>query len=259
MAEYDRYYEFYDLLYGQDQHDVPFYLEVARATGGPVCELACGTGRILIPLARAGLDVTGLDVCQPMIDRLHAKLGKEPAEVRGHVETVCADMRTHRFDRRFRLVFCAFNSFLHLKTTEDQLACLRSVRDYLAPDGRLVLNVFAPRYDYLVQERQFQTNSQPDPETGRPLVVVHVSERDWQDQAINVHMHVDRTTDDGTVRRMSADFSLCWIFNREMHLLLRLAGFEVEAVYGGYDRRPYDYVSGTQLFVARKATAEGPN
>lgn len=252
MNEYDRYSEFYDLLWGEDRHDIPFYLELAREAGGPVCELACGTGRILLPLARAGFDVTGIDVCRPMLDRLEAKLAQEPPEVRRRVRTACADIRTHRFEQQFKLVFCAFNSFLHLKTTEDQLACLRSVREYLADDGRLVLNVFAPRYDYLAQQTQVQTDSQADPETGRPMVVVHVNERDWKEQTIKVHQYIDRIAADGTVRRMTADFSLCWIFNRELHLLLRLAGYEVESVYGGYDRRPYDYASGVQLFAARK-------
>jgi hypothetical protein len=64
--------------------------------------------------------------------------------------------------------------------------------------------------------------------------------------------YVDRIADDGTVRRYPASFTLCWIHHREMHLLLRYAGYEVVNVYGGYDKRPYDYVSGIQLFVAKK-------
>ncbi len=252
MSEYDGYSVYYDLLWGDKQGDVPFYLELAKETGGPVCELACGTGRALLPLARAGFEVTGIDMSQMMLDKLQAKLDKEPREIRTRVALKCADMRDYRFSKKFKLVFCAFNSFLHLLTTEDQLACLRSVREYLADDGRLVLNIFAPYHDRLASRAETMTRVEPDPETGRDMVVTNVTKRDPAKQTMDAWQYVDRVADDGTVRRYPASFTLCWIHNREMHLLLRLAGYEVVAVYGDYDKRPYDYVSGTQLFVARK-------
>ena len=197
--------------------------------------------------------MTGLDVSQSMLDRLQAKLDKEPREVQARVALKCADMRDYRFSQKFKLVFCAFNSFLHLMTTDDQLACLRSVREYLAEDGRLALIIFAPFHHMLVNKTDTQVDKETDPETGRDMIVTSISTRNLQDQTIHVCQYVDRIAEDGTVRRYPADFSLCWIHNREMRLLLRLAGFEVVTAYGGYDKRPYDYVSGIQLFVAKKA------
>jgi len=254
MSEYDAYSVYYDLLWADKQEDVPFYLDMARETDGPVCELACGTGRVLLPLARAGFEVTGLDLSQAMLDKLQTKLDKEPREVQARVALECADMRDYRFSQKFKLVFCAFNSFLHLMTTDDQLACLRSVREHLADDGRLVLNIFAPYYDRLANKTETLVDRETDPETGRDMVVTNITKRDPSNQAMEAYQYVDRIADDGTVRRYPASFTLCWIHNREMHLLLRLAGYEVVAVYGGYDKRPYDYVSGTQLFVAKKAS-----
>ena len=253
MPEYDAYSIYYDLLWADKQEDVPFYLDMAKETGGPVCELACGTGRILLPLARAGFEVTGIDMSQAMLDKLQAKLDKEPREVQARVALKCADMRDYRFSQKFKLVFCAFNSFLHLLTTDDQLACLNSVREYLADDGRLVLNIFAPYHDRLAARAETRTRVEPDPETGRDMVVTNVTIRDPGNQAMEAWQYVDRAGDDGTVKRYPASFTLCWIHHREMHLLLRLAGYDVVAVYGGYDKRPYDYVSGIQLFVAKKA------
>ncbi|MBN2464289.1 class I SAM-dependent methyltransferase [candidate division WOR-3 bacterium] len=253
MSEYNAYSVYYDLLWGDKQEDVPFYLDMARETGSPVCELACGTGRVVLPLARAGFEVTGIDMSQAMLDKLQAKLDREPREVQARVALRCADMRDYRFSQKFNLVFCAFNSFLHLLTTEDQLACLASVREYLADDGRLALNVFAPLYDRLANKNETLVRTEPDPETGRDLVVTNITQRDPANQTMDAFQCVDRIGDDGVVRRYPARFTLCWIHNREMHLLLRLAGYEVAAVYGGYDRKPYDYVSGVQLFVARKA------
>jgi hypothetical protein len=85
------------------------------------------------------------------------------------------------------------------------------------------------------------------------MVVTSISKFNLENQTIDAWECVDRIGDDGTVRRYPARFTLSWIHNREMHLLLRCAGYEVVAVYGGYDKRPYDYVSGMQLFVAKKA------
>jgi SAM-dependent methyltransferase len=252
MPEYDSYSVYYDLLWGNAQVDVPFFLDAANETGGPVCELACGTGRVLLPLARAGFEITGIDLSQAMLDKVQAKLDKEPREVQARVALKCADMRDYRFTQKFRFVFCAFNSFLAMLTTEDQLACLRSVREYLADDGRLVINVFAPDHKRLTSRTETQTDVERDPETGRDMVVTNISKFNLVSQSVEAWECVDRIGDDGTVRRYPARFTLSWIHNREMHLLLRLAGYEVVAVYGGYDKRPYDYVSGTQLFVAKK-------
>ncbi len=253
MPEYDAYSVYYDLLYGNKQEDVPFYLSMAKDTGGPVCELACGTGRVLLPLARVGFEVTGIDMSQAMLDKFQAKLDKEPREVQARVALKCADMRDYRFSKKFKLVFCAFNSFQHLLTTEDQLACLASVREYVAGEGRLVLNAFAPDYSRLTGRAETMVHVERDPETGRDMVVTNITKRDPATQTMDAFQCVDRIGDDGTVRRYPASFTLCWIHNREMHLLLRCAGFEVVNVYGGYDKRPFDYVSGIQLFAAKKA------
>jgi len=257
MPDYDLYSVYYDLLYADKQEDVPFYLALAKETGGPVCELACGTGRALLPLARAGFDVTGIDLSQRMLDKLQAKLDREPREVQARVALKCADMRDYRFSQKFRLVFCAFNSFLHLLTTEDQLACLASVREYLAEDGRLVLNVFAPYHDRLARLDEMMVDTDRDPDTGRDMVVTNVTRRHPESQTMEAWQYVDRIGDDGTVKRCPATFTLSWIHHREMRLLLKCAGYEVVNAYGGYDKRPYDYVSGIQLFVARAAGKAG--
>jgi SAM-dependent methyltransferase len=253
MPEYDAYSVYYDLLWADKQDDVPFYLAMAKETGGPVLELACGTGRVLLPLARTGFDVTGIDLSQAMLDKLQAKLDKEPREVQARVALKCADMRDYRFSQEFKLVFCAFNSFLHMMTTDDQLACLRSVREYLADDGRLVIHIFAPSYKRLGSPDETETSVKPDPETGQDMVVTNISMRHPENQTIDAWEYVDRIGDDGSVKRYPARYTLSWIHHREMHLLLRLAGYDVVAVYGGYDKRPYDYTSGMQLFVAKKA------
>jgi SAM-dependent methyltransferase len=196
--------------------------------------------------------MTGIDISQAMLDKLQTKLDKEPREVQSRVARKCADMRDYRFTQKFKLVFCAFNSFLHLMTTEDQLACLRSVREYLADEGRLAIDIFAPDYKRLTNPIETELDVERDPETGRDMTVTNISKFHAESQSVEAWESVDRIGDDGTVRRYPTRFTLSWIHNREMHLLLRLAGYEVVAVYGGYDRRPYDYVSGKQIFLAKR-------
>jgi SAM-dependent methyltransferase len=248
MPEYDPFAPFYDLSPGAVAltDDIPFYTELARAAGGPVCELACGTGRILLPLAKAGIKVTGLDLSQGMLDVLQAKLDKEPRDVQSRVALRCADMRDYRFSQKFSLVICGFNSFLHLLATDDQLACLTSIREYLADDGLLCIAVFAPYHDLLAQR------TMTDEQVGADNTITrYITTRNTAEQTMDLVIALDTVASDGSVRRHAAKFSLCWIHNREMHLLFRLAGYRVEHVYGGYDKRPYDYVSGRQVFVAR--------
>jgi len=246
MPEYDSYARFYDLSPTAPPDDIPFFTELAREANGPVCELACGTGRILLPLARAGIEVTGLDVSQGMLDVLQTKLDKEPRDVQARVALKCANMRDYCFSRKFKLVFCAFNSFLHLMTTDDQLACLASVREYLAADGLLCIGIFAPFHNLLARKTDTDDQIYADNAFAR-----YFTTRNQAEQTMELVIAVDQIDAGGLVRRHTSRFTLCWIHNREMHLLLRLAGYQVDKVYGGYDKRPYDYVSGRQVFLAR--------
>jgi SAM-dependent methyltransferase len=252
MSEYDSFAQFYDASPGAVAltDDIPFYTELAREANGPVCELACGTGRILLPLAKAGIEVTGIDLSQGMLDVLQAKLDKEPRDVQSRVALRCADMRDCRFSQKFNLVICGFNSFLHLLATDDQLACLTSIREYLADDGLLCIAVFAPYHDLLA--RRTMTDEQLGADNS---IARYFTTRNQAEQTMELAIALETADDDGLVRRHAAKFSLCWIHNREMHLLFRLAGYRVEGVYGGYDRRPYDYVSGRQIFLARPLPA----
>lgn len=134
FADPDRY----DARYRRRRHDVAWY--VARCAGVPeVLEIGAGSGRITVPLARSGVRVTALDRSAPMLDRLRERARDLPV---GAVE---GDMRTFRLRRRFPLVLCPFNTFLHLYTRQHVAAFLARVRAHLAPGGRLVFDVSMPR------------------------------------------------------------------------------------------------------------------
>jgi SAM-dependent methyltransferase len=139
----------YDQRYATRADDVAYYLRAARRAKGPVLEYGCGTGRITLPLARAGLTVTGVDLSRAMLDRLRVHLRREPADVRQRVSLRHRDMRVVRFRRRFACVIAGFNTFQHLYTREDVESFLVRVRHHLAPGGTLRFDVYLPQMEEL--------------------------------------------------------------------------------------------------------------
>ena len=134
MPEYDPLADLYDLEYAHD-YDVPFWLALAEREGEPVVEWGAGTGRIAIPLARAGSDVTAVELSENMIE-----VGRKKS---APVEWIRGDMRTVKLGRRYRIALCAFNSFLCLPGVDDTLAFLHNAREHLQPDGLLGIEVSA--------------------------------------------------------------------------------------------------------------------
>ena len=132
--------------------DIAFYDRLAQATGGPVLELGCGTGRIVLALAQAGLSVTGVDVSAGMLALARRKSERLAAAASRCLTFVEGDMARLELGRRFGMAFIAFRSFQHLLTVDEQRATLTGVRRHLRPDGRLALHLFDPRFDLLADE-----------------------------------------------------------------------------------------------------------
>ena len=152
-AEYGFTSEFYDHMEAYSSRpDVGFFVELAQESRGPVLEVGCGTGRVLIPTARAGVEIVGLDLSPSMLAVCREGLAAEPAEVQARVQLVEADMRDFDLGREFALATIPFRPFQHLTTVEDQIACLHAIHRHLRPGGRLVLDIFNPYLPALVEE-----------------------------------------------------------------------------------------------------------
>lgn len=148
MGSYDRIPDFGFLyesvpLYAA-RSDISFYVEEGRRTREHILEVGCGTGRILLPLARAGARITGIDGSREMLARCQTKLDSEPAELRSRVALQHADVRRLDLGKRFALVIAPFRVFQHLTSMDDQLAALGAIARHLTPGGRLVFDVFNP-------------------------------------------------------------------------------------------------------------------
>jgi SAM-dependent methyltransferase len=260
-AEYDRLdAELYDAYTDATiDGDVDFYVEEARRAGAPVLELGCGTGRILLPVAAAGLDVVGLDRAPSMLAVAREKVARLGPGVRRRIELIEGDMRQFSLGRRFNLVTIPYRAFLHLLTDEDQRRALACIREHLADGGRLALNVFDPslsvihaRLGVTAGTLQMQTRFR-HPQTGRDMVLWDTFRYDPEQQVLEGDYIFDELGDDGTVlSRVYAPLTLRWVYRYEMQHLLELAGFRVEALYGDFRRGPFRY-GGEQVWVARKA------
>ena len=256
--EYDLFAEFYDHVVAyRERPDVAFFVDLARAAGGPVLEVGCGTGRVLIPIAQAGVEITGLDLSEGMLAVCRAKLRQEAPEVQARVRLHHGDMRDFHLDRTFPLVTVPFRAFQHLMSVEDQRRALRGIRAHLTDGGRLVLDLFNPSIPFLADDRWTR---EPIPEPGFTLpdgrhVVrkMRIAHRDLAAQTQQVEMVYEVAWPDGRTERSVGHFDLRYLFRFEAEHLLELERFAVEAVYGGYDRGPFgaEY-PGELILVAAK-------
>lgn len=253
MTSYDRWARFYDSIYSYVREDIPFYVREAEQAGGPVLELGCGTGRVTIPIARAGVDVVGLDNSDAMLDAAKRKISEIEG---GHGKIVLRleDMRNFDLKRAFPLVVIPFRGFLELLTVEDQIDCLASVKRHLTPGGRLIFNIFAPDPQMLVEDEDaaFHLRDVTDPETGHTFVIWQQTKIDDFHQVLSVRLMVDDLDRTGAVdRRFYCDYQLRYAHRIEILHLLARCGYEVEELYGGFDYSPFDEESGEMVWVAR--------
>ena len=228
MSGYDGFAPIYDRWSENMTEDVDFYVELAREANGPVVELAVGTGRVAIPItARTGRKVIGVDSSPAMLAVARERAGAAEVVLELHEQ----DMRELSLDEPVALVICPARSLLHLPTWRDRRRVFEHVAANLRPGGRFAWNAFA--FDHLVAARL---------------------DGQWQDEPVRHRIdyapadsRIDITLDDGP------RISLWWVSRSEWEGLLNVSGLETEALYGWFDRRPFDETSREFVWVARKS------
>ncbi len=258
---YDEYAfvaEFYDHVvpYG-NRGDVEFFVEAAREYGGPLLEIGSGTGRVLIPTARAGFEITGLDLSPHMLAVCRDRLACEPDEVRARVRLVEADMREFDLRQAFALVTVPFRPFQHLTTVEDQIRCLAGIHRHLVPGGRLILDLFNPSLKILAGDSVgVELGREPEFEMpdGRRVTRSHtLVSKDLFNQVSHTEISYHVIHPDGSREKLVHAFAMRYLFRYEAEHLLARCGFELEEVYAGYDRSPYgSRYPGELIMVARR-------
>jgi ubiquinone/menaquinone biosynthesis C-methylase UbiE len=246
--------ELYDVILGKFDYDLGFYLRLAKEAKGPVLDVACGTGRIMLPCLQAGVDIEGVDLHDGMLNRLRtraADLGLEPRLHR-------ADMSDFRLARLFALVMIPFNSFVHNLTADAQIQCLKSCREHLQPGGLLAFDTYFPDPATIVAPDGTRVL---ELETTHPVTGVPV--RLYDTRSFNRVAQIQRSYNEveflDTAGRATATHasvtSVRWIYKSEMELLLRLSGFGRWQICGGFDRRPLEQETDAMIVLAWN---EGP-
>jgi SAM-dependent methyltransferase len=219
-SPYDEIARLYDPWSRSVTEDVPFYLEEARRSGGPVVELGVGTGRIAVPIASDGIRVIGIDASRRMLEVCAERAAL--SGVGANIDLRVGDLREPPVQERVPLVICPFRSLLHMESDGDRRKALRAVQGLLLPGGRFAFDVFTPSRDDIEETNARWLEREPG-----------IFERaDWDEEARTLTLSVRDENAESTMQ-------LSWLAPAEWEALLIEEGFEVEACYGWFDRRPY--------------------
>lgn len=244
--------EYYDRAYKTHKADIDFYLQNALEHGGPILELGCGTGRIAIPLARAGFSVTGVDISREMLAGMKRKLDAEPLEVRQRVKLKVADMRSVRLGRRYRLVLSPFNAMQHLYTLADFERFCRAVKRHLMPRaGRFVFDVLFPDVTAFSRNptRRYKLGKIYHPGEGKKLLYQESFDYDPLAQVQFINMYF--VDPDDEERSFDTPLAHRQFYPIELEALVRYNGFEPLYRFGDFDRSAISEDSESQIYVCR--------
>lgn len=253
--------EFYDAYIFGDiiVDDIPFYVEEAKLSGDPVLELGCGTGRILIPTAEAGVNVTGLDLSKDMLKHARQKINKLEKTVRDRITLIEGDMRNFSIDCKFKLITIPFRAFLHLMTVQEQKSALSCIKRHLTDDGRLIFNIFDPNLEiisshsgYLGQALKKQVMFKHS-RTGNTVIGWDSRTYNLEEQTVDeMRLYEEIDKSGKVVSRHYVPLNLRFLYRYETQHLLELCGFKVDALYGNFERGKFK-AGGEQIWVCSKA------
>jgi SAM-dependent methyltransferase len=234
---------YYDLDLAEEQPDLDMYLALAATTDGPILELASGSGRIAVPLAAAGHDVTGVDRDPHMLDRARAAWAARTTATPGrrkkgsaNLELIERDITDLRLGRRFGLVILALNSLLLFPDRAAQLAVLKTMNRHLSRGGRAVLDVWLPAPEDLVlyDGRVVLDWVRRDDETDEHVSKSSSAHYFPATATATIHAIFDAWSQGGPARRISRRDDVCFIGATELVALVERAGLSVEIAAGDY-------------------------
>jgi SAM-dependent methyltransferase len=246
----------YDVDLVEDPGDLDLYLALATRADGPLLELAAGTGRLAIPLARAGHEVTAVDIDPAMLARLRRRAAEAGPGVERRLDVVEADLLDLRLGAAgaFGFAFIALNSLFLLATRDAQRQAFRKMAAHLAPGGLAAVDVWLPDADDLARfdGRMILEYVRDDPETGRQVTKVAAAQHDAATGIVNLtSIFEEGRPGEATARWVRRD-ALRLMSADELRDFATAAGLEVETVAGDYDLGPLGSGGDRAIVVARR-------
>lgn len=229
MRYYNEFAELYDEVSLGLEGELDFYLKEAKKAKGKVLEAACGTGRILLPLSEAGIDIEGFDISFQMLEELKRKAKKNSLKPR----VWKADMRNFKSKNKYDLIIIPYRAFNHIEKSEDQIKTLKNFRKHLKKGGRLILNFFYPDFNFMARMNGKATKKQQVVIKGKKFSMHEIPRYLPIDQLIRVEWIFE---DEKGKQKKALKIHLCYIYKKEFELLLKFAGFRKWKVYGGFKR-----------------------
>jgi SAM-dependent methyltransferase len=249
--------ELYDLVpQYAGRGDLEFYVNVGRQAGGNVLELGCGTGRVLIPIAAAGIEVVGLDLSAHMLAKCRQKLAAQPEDVQRRVRLVQSRMTEFSLGETFGAIIIPFRPFQHLVSVADQLACLQCVNAHLRMGGILAFDLFQVDLRKISipgpteETEDLPEFSLPNGRRMRRCNRFVASHRAEQYNEVEIIYYI--TDKSGKMERLVQGFPFRYFFRYEVEHLLVRTGFQIGEIYGNFDKSPLADNSPEMIFVARK-------
>ena len=258
---YDQYRfvaEFYDEVYGRTRNkDIDFYVQYSKLAAGRTLELGCGTGRVLLPTAVSGCDITGLDLSPHMLAKCQAKLNEQPSDIQARVRRIQGNMTSFVTGEQYSLVTIPFRAFQHLISVEQQQSCLGCIRQHLLSSGLLVLDLFNPFPPALVDDPKYRAEKEDfagiqlrDGKTLRRTHRTTAFHRNLQYNEVELIYYV--SDPDGRTERFVHAFPMRYFFRYEMEHLLNLCGFICVDLFGDFDKSAFSDSPPEMIFVAKK-------
>ncbi len=246
---------FYDRYFVGVEGDIDFYVGQFHSGYGAILEVGCGSGRITLPLARAGAEVVGLDIDDELLSLARAKLAQEDRATQGRVVFVEADMTNFDIGRQFAQIHIPYRTFQHLLTPMDQINALECLADHLEEGGLLVFDTFDPLAEFVGDGFNAPLRRDTDfidGQTGHQIVVWYSRDADPDEQIFEQEMVFEEVDTAGkSLARTFARLTLRWTSRWEMEHLLAGCGFAVENLRGDFSQGVYPGY-GNQVWVARK-------
>lgn len=225
----------YDQQYDFQTQDMDFYLNESKKADGKILEIACGTGRLLLPILEAGCNIEGLDFSGEMLNVLRGKLREKNLETKLHQQS----MLDFSLDEKYALIYIPFTSIFILETQEDQINCLKNCRRHLAEGGKFIVDFFVNSCIMTVEQDNHPRFTTKLKHEGNTVMVYETVRNNVVKQKKSIYYSYEFYDEKGLLlKKELRTLCLRWIYPDEFRLMAKLAGFEEIEIYGNFDYGP---------------------